>query len=242
MVYRLSTTHDLLIRLGVLSILFLLLLHAGPRVEAQNTSTTTSNCPEAVMAYFALPLSSRVNNIQSNLTTSSSNAEVASEINAVVPDIGQALNVSIPVLFSSDRGLQSLVGPFNNFLETSRQVNPQNSDSACTFLIATAELGAFVILIATGNVEGTAMLNLFNEAGKDCGSTCQSAIESAVTNFAEQNVQGAVSEVTSAVCGSNDPVNSICQTPEFPFGLVPAIVFTVLVVASYTIIRRRQNR
>lgn len=230
-------------RLGTLALstLTLLLVAQAPAASSQSAETTAEYyCPPDVMTYFAIPLSTQIRGLP-NLTQSANNSQTASVINEYIPDLQTALNFTIPALKSTDNNLQALQGPFQTFITDSQEVNPAVPDSACNFLIATVELAAFVALIATSNASGLALLSLFNEAGHDCGSSCQMEIENSVDAFAVKYVGGAASGVKSAICSSQDPISSLCNPspwPEFPYQLTALAALTAIVVVSYLLLRK----
>ena len=226
------------LRIRGLAVLVLLMVAQAPAASSQTNTTTSSSCPAAVMTYFALPLSSQIKGLPTDVSNSDP-AQTASVINQYLPAIDGALNLTLPALQSNDKCVTDLVDPFQNFVTQSNQVDPGQPDTACTFLVATLELAAAVALVATGNEEGIPLVSsMFSEAGNLCGISCQTTIELSVFAFVTQYLPSQLANLKTAICSGGDPIHSICDSPEFPFDATALLLLTGVVVAAYLLTRR----
>lgn len=205
-----------------------------PGVQTQSASTATSNCPSSAMPY-AVALSAKINGLNlPSLNGSSTSNQIASAINGIIPEINSEFSLDIPsVSPESTHGLVLLVGPYDDFVISSQEVNQDNPSSACNFLVDTFTLAADITLLATGNVSALATYNTISQY---CGSSCLTQLASNIGNFISQNLPNLESSWNSALgkfLGESPGI------PEFPEQALAVVALVVSLVVLYVVVRNR---
>jgi hypothetical protein len=160
-----------------------LLVSSAPQASY---SQSNSNCPASAVQP-ALQLSSSVDQLGlPTIDSNSSDFQIASAINRVIPLLNSQFNIHVPLLnLASLAGgnaarLARLVGPYNNFVSSARAVDHNNPDSACAFLESAFVLAGYSIIVGTGGVSGLAE---FTVLAKVCGCDCLNAVVSSLGSF-----------------------------------------------------------
>lgn len=212
-------------------------------------SSTSSNCPSDAMT-IAFPISTQVNQQKlPNLNSSSTDSQIASEINSLDPLINEIPNVNMPPLNASNlKGLAVLVTPFDNFLNASAAVKQSDPSSACNFLADAFILAADVTVLAVGTLSVTAVIAILNVAAQDCDSGCVTSVANNVADFIAAHGSEALKIVWAGAYSAwniaNCAILGQCSTttsssaPEFPYQSIGLLAFIGLAAIAFVTSRR----
>jgi hypothetical protein len=221
----------------------------SPMETTDAQSSSGSKCSSDAMT-VAFQLSREVNQENlPNLNSSSTGQQIASEINTLDPLINGSLQISVPPLNGSLKGLSVLVTPFDDFLNASAAVNLNDPGSACNFLAATFTLAADVNVLVVGNASAQAVIVILNVAARYCDSSCVLTVANSVGNFiSAQGPAGlqvawkaAYSIWSVANCAILDQCATTTTTPEFPYQSLGLLIFISLAATAFIASRRDRS-
>jgi hypothetical protein len=193
------------VRLAIpIGVIVFLLVSVVPQVSYSQSS---SNCPASAMQP-ALQLSSSVNQLDlPPINSNSSDLQIASAINKIIPVLNSQFNIHVPLLNLATLAggnaakLARLVGPYNSFVSSAHAVDQNNPDSACAFLESAFILAGYSIIVGTGGVGGLAE---FTVLAKVCGCDCLNAVVGSIGSFITSyypNLQSSWSGVKGTIQG-----------------------------------------
>lgn len=225
--------------------IFTLFLFNAPIDMVNAQTSASSSCPSNAMP-VALTLSTEVNQLNlPHLDVTSSDQQIASEVNMLGPSVNRTLQIKMPMLNGSSlKGLSVLVTPFDDLLNASNAVNPSDLSSACHSLAATFTLAADVTVLVAGSLPVQALLNIFNVASQYCNTGCTVSMANSIGNFISGLGAPALQLTWNLWSIANCKVIGNCasttssSTPEFPYQSLAPVAFVLLAAACYLVSRR----